>query len=1045
MRKLVHLLLLLAFASTAEARDRVIIPQDADDDVVIQRNTGTGTEDILRAVGDGTGVVKLDILETINAPVLTVPPLQGPAAAPVEVNALTAVGGGAVNFPSGATGISAQITEFNVASVSHPNVTIAGGYLALADGREIATYDGSGTASSDFGSNVVVSLATVATGSGLTVTGGPKTYYLYVAINQLGSAITQTDTGRVVRAVNGAEDFYLSETASEAVNNTSYLYLGTVRTDASNNFVTVGTAATKKAGIASVMGNPTVYLRAKADISEPGNTGQIQMGHHLEVVDWYSFTVNDNLAFWNLTTSPDLESSGGTSCGGGAAICTLTVVGAVTGTPGLEGSTDTSTFFDGVDDSIHHPDAFFAIGSNTSFAAGGWFAPADWTPSSTDTLFGYNGSTSDRGWIVNVTSGGQFSFAFSTAISGGSNYDAQCDWTTAAMGFTDGDWHHVVLSHEAPGNRVKLYVDGKLISNTSCTNGISSYNGDRFRIGSVYDSGTTNYYQGRASDIFFMRGILNEEQLRRLVTRKLVHGMTGLAENQQWVADFTKANGSISQSINGGWLVHKTATAAYLDFSNYDSTDDVQLRLIDMGLTGTSVPVNTYDTGYLSAAPTFPLSHGLGAIPTALILQYEDAGEYDNLQPDNYCGVSATQINCDLDGLTIGASNKIRIIASVAATGISVPPASATETGTMTAGAQVLGGDKQFVPASGTAYTDGVHFRDTNAGSLNTNHVVAIGKGDTFGKLSIGGATSAGPLAQLSGSFKNSAGNYIRGSAIFLNNGAATTAGSETGNIELYTKPAGAGVQRVALFSSTGNVTLDAGSNPQRVMIDTTDTGSDAAVLMLRNSSKTAFNDVFKLVHGGGVTKFRDGADTVVGQIDLSTGSWTFGDTVASNNFTFQSAGNTVVALNSVGSSADITFSRTGLSPGSNAVGSSGGTLVFYTGGTNPATPFATVGGTMDTGTARWKLGTGTSSQVMHLSYGGHSLASGSVIVGFFPGNPSAGTSCDSNCGNLDNNFGFNGNSGVCHQAWDASTGATTTCASTTGSRACMCFGYLAN
>ena len=55
-----------------------------------------------------------------------------------------------------------------------------------------------------------------------------------------------------------------------------------------------------------------------------------------------------------------------------------------------------------------------------------------------------------------------------------------------------------------------------------------------------------------------------------------------------------------------------------------------------------------------------------------------------------------------------------------------------------------------------------------------------------------------------------------------------------------------------------GNVTVDRGADASTLSIDTSNSGAFVAVLQLRNSSKSAFNDGVKIGHGGGYTMFKD-------------------------------------------------------------------------------------------------------------------------------------------------------------------------------------------
>lgn len=106
-------------------------------------------------------------------------------------------------FKPGASGDA----SFKLQSVSTPNAVIKGGYLLIDDGRELATYDGSGSASTDFGTDLTVSLTTIFGGAPANATA----YYLYIDLQTLGSQVTLTDDGRRVYGVQQA-NLHLSTT-----------------------------------------------------------------------------------------------------------------------------------------------------------------------------------------------------------------------------------------------------------------------------------------------------------------------------------------------------------------------------------------------------------------------------------------------------------------------------------------------------------------------------------------------------------------------------------------------------------------------------------------------------------------------------------------------------------------------------------------------------------------------------------------------------------------------------------------------------------------
>jgi hypothetical protein len=108
--------------------------------------------------------------------------------------------------------------SFKIQSISTPNAVIKGGYILLDNGKELATYDGAGSASTDFGKDITVSLTTILGSAPADATA----YYLYIDLNSLAAPVTQTDTGRKVYSVVLA-NFVLSTVAPDVIDLARYV------------------------------------------------------------------------------------------------------------------------------------------------------------------------------------------------------------------------------------------------------------------------------------------------------------------------------------------------------------------------------------------------------------------------------------------------------------------------------------------------------------------------------------------------------------------------------------------------------------------------------------------------------------------------------------------------------------------------------------------------------------------------------------------------------------------------------------------------------
>lgn len=152
--------------------------------------------------------------------------------------------------------------SFKLQSITDPNAILKGGYLMLPDGRELATYDGTGGASTDFGKDMTVNLDAILGGSPANAT----SYFLYIDLNTLGAVTVCSDNGRRLYAVTQA-NLVLSVTAPEAVNLNRYVARGVIRS-ATTGTVWSGAGATF-ATMASLRHDPLgsffSYIEEKLD------------------------------------------------------------------------------------------------------------------------------------------------------------------------------------------------------------------------------------------------------------------------------------------------------------------------------------------------------------------------------------------------------------------------------------------------------------------------------------------------------------------------------------------------------------------------------------------------------------------------------------------------------------------------------------------------------------------------------------------------------------------------------------------------------------
>ena len=165
--------------------------------------------------------------------------------------------------------------SFKIQSVAANGVfTIKGGYLILSDGRELATYSGSGTATSNFGVDLnSLDLDNIPLMAGVSL--ATKTFYLYIDLLQLSPITITTGTaqGRTLYGVSSETQFALSTQApnSTSIAQSRYIPIGYVRnttgTLANWSSTIFGTLASRRHETISVNTNPVVYKQTNITAS----------------------------------------------------------------------------------------------------------------------------------------------------------------------------------------------------------------------------------------------------------------------------------------------------------------------------------------------------------------------------------------------------------------------------------------------------------------------------------------------------------------------------------------------------------------------------------------------------------------------------------------------------------------------------------------------------------------------------------------------------------------------------------------------------------
>ena len=207
-----------------------IIEKVGFEDTVLQITNNTGGNNLTFAVSIVNDPIYLSEGDVEDVDITTTTPEDGQALVFDSVSG---------KFKPGASGDS----SLKVQSVTDPNAVIKGGYLLVGpSGKELATYDGAGSASTDFGGDITVNLDTILGGNPANAT----SYYLYIDMSSLSAAVTTSDTSRVLYGVTQS-NLFLSTSSPEAIDRTRYVPLamirsatsGTVWSGAGSSFVTL--------------------------------------------------------------------------------------------------------------------------------------------------------------------------------------------------------------------------------------------------------------------------------------------------------------------------------------------------------------------------------------------------------------------------------------------------------------------------------------------------------------------------------------------------------------------------------------------------------------------------------------------------------------------------------------------------------------------------------------------------------------------------------------------------------------------------------------
>jgi hypothetical protein len=562
-------------------------------------------------------------------------------------------------------------SSFKIQGVTDPNATIKGGFMLLPDGREVATYDGAGSLSTDFGKDLVVNLSTILGSAPANATA----YYLALDLLTLGAAVTQTDTGRVVYPITEA-NFVLTTTTPEAANRNRLIFRSVIRS-ADSGTVWSGTGskfatlAFLKGEVAQAAQNPIVHTTSQV-VGAVGSTSQIRQGH---ILGEKSFPVaarnTANLSFWNLANAL-------TDAYGGAR--SFTAPNGNSGTVGIFGESNGAIGLASASSQYLNNAAAMLNPGNQNFSMGGWFYSSDWIPASGQWLFSQGNDGADRSFALFLDSNGTMSVR--AAISAGSFAMT----AVVAHGIPDATpgWHHIALRYTAAGNFFSLFLNGKSIWQESLGGNLRSSTTAVLQIGAC---NATVFFNGSVDEFFAVVGVaLTDVDIAKLASTKITHNKAMAASRQLWYGRHYAGGVSPVSDFSGFVLDMADANMAFVDLSGCDPTDKVDLMLLDTGAAGAiSVPVQTPEF-YLTA------NIGAGGLETNLAeaprsLQGWQLDSSNRWQPLDLVGLvyvdaaDGLKLKGDISSLSPSVSNPVRIVVSTTASAQAVGAAGAGQSG----------------------------------------------------------------------------------------------------------------------------------------------------------------------------------------------------------------------------------------------------------------------------------------------------------------------------------------------------------------------------
>lgn len=441
---------------------------------------------------------------------------------------------------------------------------------------------------------------------------------------------------------------------------------------------------------AGVIG-PILYTLTPQPIGDVGSVGQIRAGHVLTDNSFPAAATGKTR--WSLATA-------------------LSSVGALGSMTNVGGSFIGTDLWGATFNALTSGYAYINTNRVTNigqWSYGGWFKRTDWNSAVVEGLMGEGIQATTTPYWQLSTSASTVTLTFRQPLSSLGAAQNNIQVTTK---LDSAVWHHFAVTidnHAVTGNenfgQVRVYVDGILAISETIRGVWPSPAGleTRFYVGSAPAYLATAHTM-TVREVYHTPTLIAADYIKRSMAAKIFHEAQIPGEQQLWIGLYQNADGGLQEPITNDWMVDKSSPDdIYVNFRQFDATDMVALKLIDLGTTGSNVVTpKTFDTGWLSSVPTFPMNHNLPDVPSTVALLFESTpGDFTTKSPDGYLTWNSSQFTGSmiaLAALGISATRRIRIVATYGAAAINAQYQVATpiRAGAMSISEQHMAGDKYW-------------------------------------------------------------------------------------------------------------------------------------------------------------------------------------------------------------------------------------------------------------------------------------------------------------------------------------------------------------